>query len=94
MLRKWDFNLSKENNIALDMIHIIDKNGYEVFGLRFEILSKSEVKIRRPSFLYKIQEGANMINIQSVERHLIVYDIGMFFNTLKSNKSNYLCILN
>jgi hypothetical protein len=76
------------------MIHIIDINEYEVLGLRFEILSKSEVKIKRPFFLYKIQKGANMINIQSVERHLFVYDIDVVFNTLKSNESNYLCILN
>jgi hypothetical protein len=74
MLRKWDFSLSKEENIALDMIHIIDENGYELAEFQFATLTKPEVKIIKPFYLYKIQERANMINILSIERHLMSFN--------------------
>ncbi len=92
MLRKWDFNLSKEANIALDIIHIIDINSYELDGIQFAILTKSEVKVIKPFYLYKIQERAKLINKLSVERHLIIYGIDVVFDSIKQSESNYLCV--
>jgi hypothetical protein len=92
MLRKWDFNLSKEDNIALDIIHIIDENGYELAEIQFALLTKSEVKVIKPFYLYKIQERANMINMLSIERHLMIYGIDVVFDSIKQSESNYLCV--
>ena len=63
-MRKWDFSISKEHNMALDILHWVGINNYNINELRFEILNRED---RKNGYTYVINKP---IDIKIIENFI------------------------